>query len=77
MGRQGFVPAACRVAELNPCPLIRSGPLLRLVASVLVEAHDKWQVCDKRYHSETTLALLHSTESSGDQSIAVPAAITA
>jgi putative transposase len=27
---------------------------------VLVEAHDEWQVADKRYLSETTLALLNA-----------------
>ncbi|ETZ51956.1 transposase, Mutator family protein [Mycobacterium avium MAV_120809_2495] len=32
--------------------------LLRLAGSVLVEAHDEWQVADKRYLSETSLALL-------------------
>ncbi|WP_459954073.1 transposase, partial [Mycobacterium avium] len=33
--------------------------LLRLAGSVLVEAHDQWQIPEKRYLSETTLALLH------------------
>jgi hypothetical protein len=42
----------------------------------VVEAHDEWQVADKRYLSESTLALLHPTERD-DQSVAVPAAITA
>ncbi|KBR67040.1 hypothetical protein X425_00398, partial [Mycobacterium avium XTB13-223] len=32
---------------------------------------------EKRYLSETTLALLHPRSDSADQSVAVPAAITA
>jgi putative transposase len=51
--------------------------LLRLAGSVLVEAHDEWQVADKRDLSETTLALLTPTGKSDDQPVAVPAAITA
>jgi len=50
--------------------------LLRLAGSVLVEAHDEWQVPDKRYLSETTLALLANTEKP-DQNIALAAAFTA
>ncbi len=56
---------------LNPAAL------LRLAGSVLVEAHDERQVADKRYLCETTLALLRAVRDSDDQSIAVPAAITA
>ena len=28
---------------------------------MLVEAHDEWQVADKRYLSETTMAQLYAT----------------
>ena len=34
--------------------------LLRLAGSVLVEAHNEWQVADKRDVSEATLALLNT-----------------
>jgi putative transposase len=43
----------------------------------VVEAHDEWQVAEKRYLSETTLALLKPTDDSDDQPVAVKAAITA
>ena len=50
--------------------------LLRLAGSVLVEAHDECQVADKRYLSETTLALLNAPNNS-EQNVADPAAVTA
>jgi hypothetical protein len=35
--------------------------LLRLAEAVLVEAHDAWQVSDRRYPSEGSMALLTTT----------------
>ncbi|WP_196765502.1 transposase, partial [Mycobacterium avium] len=40
--------------------------LLRLAGSVLVEAHDEWQGADKRYLSETSLALLDVSDQSAE-----------
>ena len=36
--------------------------LLRLSACVLIEAHDEWQDTDRRYLSESSMALLYPTE---------------
>ena len=51
--------------------------LLRLPGSVLVEAHDEWQVADKRYLSESTLALLTQSGENPQQTVAASAAVTA
>ncbi len=60
------------VVGVSPTP----AALLRLAGSVLVEAHDEWQVADKRYLSETSLALLDVSDQSAE-TIAPTAALTA
>ena len=50
--------------------------LLRLAGSVLVEAHDEWQVADKRYLSETSLALL-DISGQDTETVSPTAALTA
>ena len=50
--------------------------LLRLAGSVLVEAHDEWQVAEKRYLSETSLALINISDQN-TETIAPAAALTA
>ncbi len=47
--------------------------LLRLAGAVLVEAHDEWQVSDRRYLSEGSMALLDRPQPA--QEVAQPALI--
>jgi putative transposase len=50
--------------------------LLRLAGSVLVETHDEWQVSDRRYLSETSMALLNPAPDQPEE-VAPPALLTA
>jgi putative transposase len=50
--------------------------LLRLAGSVLVETHDEWQVSDRRYLSEASMALLNKPTTDPNE-IATPALLTA
>jgi transposase-like protein len=50
--------------------------LLRLAGSVLVETHDEWQVSDRRYLSEGSMALLDKPNTHPKE-VANPALLTA
>lgn len=50
--------------------------LLRLAGSVLVETHDEWQVSDRRYLSEGSMALLDKPTTSLEE-VATPGLLTA
>jgi putative transposase len=50
--------------------------LLRLTGAVLAQAHDEWQVADKRYRSEGSMALL-ATPPADPKEVATPALLTA
>ena len=50
--------------------------LLRLAGAVLVEAHDEWQVSERRYLSESSMALL-DTPPAEPKEVATPALLTA
>ena len=55
----------------------RGGSLLRLAGTVLVEAHDEWQVSDRRYLSEGSMALLNRKPTDDPEEVAKPELMTA
>ena len=46
--------------------------LLRLAGAVLIETHDEWQVSDRRYLSEASMAQIGATATDPSKEVAVP-----
>ncbi|HVB00546.1 MAG TPA: IS256 family transposase, partial [Acidimicrobiales bacterium] len=50
---------------------------LRLVTAVLVEQHDEWEVAERRYLSEESMALIDAAPEPGIENPSMALAITA
>ena len=40
--------------------------VLRLAGSILLEVHDEWQIAERRYLSEASMAKLYASDNAGD-----------
>ena len=49
--------------------------VLRLVTAVVADTHDEWQVAERRYLAEGTMAQLHNTTTTAEPAEVMPAKI--